>query len=228
MKRFFDLVNRNLSLSKLTDVLRGNTNVSTPLITISREYGSGGSVIATRLARRLGRPWKTYHQEIVGKIASQAHLERKLIDEVDELKIPLIEEIISDFFGRRYMNLNTYSKHLVRILSTIGHRGHAVIIGRGANFLFPESLKVRVISPKADRIKVLMKYEGLSEKKAARQIEEVDHRREEFIKSVFKQNPSLAVHYDIVIQTHFGTNLDEYTAALALLARNKFKLGKKR
>lgn len=29
-----------------------------------------------------------------------------------------------------------------------------------------------------------------------------------------------------MIQTHFDTNLDEYTAALALLARNKFKLGK--
>ena len=92
-----------------------------PLITISRETGSGGRPIAYLVAKKLGRPWKVFHKEIIDDLAKGTHLEKKLVKEIDENKIPLIEEVIGDFFGKRYLNLSNYYKHLVEILTTIGH-----------------------------------------------------------------------------------------------------------
>jgi cytidylate kinase len=94
-----------------------------------------------------------------------------------------------------------YYKHLIHILSTIGNRGHAIIIGRGANFLFPNALKVRIICEMDERIKKVMKYEKLSRKEAIELINESDKKRRDFSKSLFLHDPTKAHHYDLIIRT---------------------------
>ena len=76
------------------------------------------------------------------EIAKETRLEKELIEEVDEAQIPVITQLVDNILGKKYLDLSSYYKHLIRILSTIGQRGHAIIIGRGANFLFPQALKV--------------------------------------------------------------------------------------
>ena len=224
MKKLFELINRNVLNAKMGDFINTKNKVSKhPIITISREYGSGGSIVAKKILAKLGKDWKIYHEEIVDEIAKEAHLEKKLIREVDEKHIPIIEELTGEFFGKHYLTTQNYLKHLLKILSIIGLRGNAIIVGRGAHFIFPDALKVRVIADVEDRIKVVMKYDKVSEKKAKTIIDKKDKDRNEFNQTLFRHNQHKAHHYDVVIK--ISDNLSLYDAAKLILslAKSRFK-----
>lgn len=223
MKKLFELVNLNLfrAVERQIDIDDLHDS-SHPLITISREYGSGGSIIAKKVAARLGKDWKVYHKEIVEEIAQESRLEKKLIRAVDEKQVPAVEEIVGDLFGRRYMTLQSYHKHLVKILSVVGAKGRAVIIGRGAHFLFPHALKVRIIAPDNWRIQTVMKYEHVSRKRAISIIEKKDREREEFNRSLFRSNIHNPYQYDITIQTGDALSMQDAVRMILTLAKRRF------
>lgn len=224
MKKFFELINRNLNIARLSQFIQKDSGKKAPLITISREMGSGGRPIAYLVAKKLRRPWRVYHEQIVDEIAKQTNLEKELVREIDEKNLPLVEELVADFFGKRYLNLGSYYKQLVKILSTIGQRGKAVIVGRGANFLFPQALKVRIICEMEQRIKWEMEYEKLSNKQAVVRIEKSDQERDEFIKAVFGHDQRKAHHYDIIIRTGSYVSLEDASDLIVKLAKRRFRL----
>lgn len=224
MKKLFELINKNLESSRLFGFLKGRDKNDLPIITISREKGSGGRPIAFLVARQLGMPWRVFHKDIVEQIAKESNLEKELIEEIDEDNIPLINQLIDNMMGKQYMNLSAYYKHLVRILSTIGNRGHAIIIGRGANFLFPQALKVRVICEMEERIKKVMKYEKVSRKEAIEMIDTSDIKRTDFTKSLFQHDPRKAHHYDLIIRTGKNVTLEDAADLIVDAARKRFGL----
>ncbi len=194
-----------------------------PIITLSRERGSGGRPIANLVEKQLGSPWKVFNKEIIDDIAKQTKLARGIIKEIDESNIPFIDELLADFFGERYLNFSVYHRNLVKALSTIGQRGYAIIVGRGATFLFPNSLKVRIICEMEQRIKWLMEYENMVRSEAIRDIRQSDERRIDFVKNVYKHDPRKAHHYDLVIRT--GPNLSIKDAADLIVdeAKKRFR-----
>lgn len=224
MKKLFELINQNLESSSIFGFMKRRNSADLPIITISREKGSGGRPIAFLVAKKLGPPWQVFHKDIVEQIASEAHLEKELIEEVDESNMPLIEQMIDNVLGKEYMNLSGYYKHLVRILSTVGNRGHAIIIGRGANFLFPKALKVRVICEMEDRVRKVMKYEKVSRKEAVEMIDESDKKRIAFTKSLFQHDPRKAHHYDLIIRTGWDVSLEDAADLIVDAARHRFHI----
>jgi len=225
MKRFFELIEKNLLLSKLSKKpIAKNKPKSKPVITISREFGSSGSIFAEKIASKLGRKWKAYHSEIVDKIAKNAHLEKKMINKIDESDAPIINQMIGDFFGKKDVNLSNYSKHLVKVLAEIGARGYAVIVGRGGNFLLPNSLKVRIVADMDQRIKTVIKFRKVSRTTAVSMIAESDKKRAEFTKQLFSHSNRNAYHYDIVIKTGGLIDNDEAIDLIVYMAKKKFKL----
>jgi len=224
MKKLFELINRNVLTSKMADFISHESKgAKHPIITISREFGAGGSIVAKKVALKLGKDWKIYHKEIVEEIAREANLEKKLIREVDERHVPLIDELADDFFGRRYLSLHSYARHLLKILSVIGLRGNAIIIGRGAHFLFPGALKVRVIADINYRVQTIVKYEKVSEKRAIALVNKKDNDRNEFNRSLYKQNQHKAHHYDAVIKLSENLTIDDAVKIIVDLAKRRFK-----
>lgn len=223
MKKLYELIQKNLSFSRVSDLFsQKSPPEELPLVTISREKGSGGRPIAHLIAKKLGKPWRVFHEEILNQIVEQTHLERELVKEVDEANIPLIDEIIADFFGKRYLNLSNYYRELVKILSTIGNRGCAIIVGRGADYLFPHALKVRTICEMAQRIKWMMEYEKISEKEAVKRIEESDRKRVEFIKTLYQHDPRKAHHYDLVIRTGPNLSIEDAADVIVKMVKRRF------
>jgi len=225
MRRFIALINKNI----FGDFLLGKKGFIRvrkilPLITISREMGSGGRPIAYLVEKKLGPPWKVYHREIIDEIAKQTHLEKKLIKEIDENKIPMIDELIGDFFGKRYVSLSTYYKHLVKILSTIGHRGYAIFVGRGSHNLFPQALKVRIICEMSQRIKWEMEFEHLTKTQAMNRIEDSDTKRYEFEKAVYSHDIRKAHHYDLVIRTGPSLSIEDAADLIVIMAKRRFTI----
>lgn len=226
MIRLFELINRNLSFSKLGDIVKKDkTSDKTPLITISRQKGSGGVIIAQKVAKKLGKSWKSYHKELIDGIAKEAHLEKELIRAIDEKKLSLVDEMIGDFFGKRYANMGSYYKNLVKILSTIAQRGRAVIVGRGAAFIFPESLKIRIVADLEDRISAIAKRENVSKKTAGKIIEEAEKQRREFSETLFRHDTSKDhSHYDLAIKVGKNLSIEQAADLIVHLARKRFKI----
>jgi len=225
MKKIFELINKNLEASALFHMFpRKDTSPEPPLITISREKGSGGRPIAYLIAKALGKPWNVFHQNIVDDIAKESDLKRELVEEVDEKEISFAEQMVDSIMGKNYMNLSSYYKHLINVLAAIGHHGYAIIIGRGANFLFPNALKVRLIAEMEYRIKGVMKYEKVTRKEAIRLIESSDEKRANFTRSLFLHNPVKAHHYDLVIRTGEHLSCDDAADIILFAAKKRFNI----
>jgi cytidylate kinase len=122
------------------------------------------------------------------------------------------------------VNLSGYHRHLVKVMSLVGLRGYSIILGRGANFLFPHSLKVRVICQMDQRITWLMTYEHISRSEAIKRIEDSDKERREFVESLFNHNHTRAYHYDLVIKTGPDVSIEDAADIIIDLAKRKFKI----
>ena len=195
-----------------------------PLITISRERGSGGKIIAGLVAKKLGKKWKLYHKELIEKMAKNSHLKSELIKEIDEKKVSVIDQIIADFFGKKYLSLTSYQKLLTKTIAKITQKGYAVIIGRGAEYLAPHALKVRIICDMNQRIKWLINFEKMTKEQAIKAIEKSDKERYEFIKTLYNHDIRKPHHYDLIIRTSEDLSLEDAASLIALAAKRRFKL----
>ncbi|MCX6731919.1 MAG: cytidylate kinase-like family protein, partial [Candidatus Roizmanbacteria bacterium] len=158
------------------------------------------------------------------EIAQETALDPELIEELDEHQSSTIKELLDTVFGKKFLSMNSYYKHLLHILASIGTRGHAIIMGRGANFLFPNALNVRIISSMEDRVASMVKYEHITVREAKKQIEQSDRERSEFTTSLFQHDPRKAHHYDLIIRTGKDVGVEEATDLIISLAKKKFKL----
>jgi len=223
MRKFFQLINQNLTrLSFFKNKSRSSSIL--PVITISREKRSGGRTIAYMVAKKLGSTWKVYHKEIIDKIAAEEKLEKELVEEIDEKRLSLTDQLINDFFGKRYLNLSRYYKSLVKVISEIAQRGYAIIVGRGAEYLIPHALKIRILGDMEHRINIAMKYDKLSPQKAINFLKKCDEERDEFIKNLYHHDPKKAHHYDLVIKIGPNLSLKDGADLIVRLAKKRFKL----
>jgi len=195
-----------------------------PVITISREMGSGGKLTANLIASLLGKPWTVYDHELIDKIAKNKQLEEKLAQSVDPKKFPLLDIIIAKTFGKRFPHLSGYQRHLVKVMTLVGLKGYTIILGRGGNFLFPQALNIRMICQLDQRIVWQMTYENISRSDAIKRIEESDAERKNFVHSLFNHNHCKAYHYDLVIRTGSNITVEDATNIIIDLAKRKFKI----
>lgn len=219
MEKFYEIFQKKFFPAKKSAV---RITGPLPLITISREMGSGGKSIANLIALRLGKPWKVYDHELIDKIAKNKKLEDELIASIDANKLPLADIIVDKIFGKRLANLPGYQRHLVRVMSLVGLRGYSIMLGRGGNFLFPNALNIRIICRTDQRITWQMTYERISRAEATKRIEASDRERKEFVESLFNQNHKKAYHYDLVIRTGRNITIEDATDIILGLYSRRF------
>ncbi len=224
MKKLFELINKNLERFNWFLSSKKPEEKPLPIITISREKRAGGRTTAYLVAKKLGKKWKVYHKEIIDQIAKESRLEKKLVEEIDERRLPFVETLINDFFGKRYFSLSAYYKQLVKVISKISQRGYAVIVGRGAEYLIPHALKIRIIGDMEQRIRNSMKYDKLSREKAIQWLKKLDEERIDFIKTVYNHDPRKAHHYDLVIRISPNLSIEDAADLIVRLAKKRFKL----
>lgn len=227
MRILTKLVNQNFLREKIENAFFNKKETSgkaLPLITFSREMGAGGRPMAKLVAKKLGRKWQVYHEEIVDKIAEEAKLEKKLVSEIDENQASAVDEFLSDFFGRRYLSLSAYHQHLTKILTAIAKKGNVIIIGRGGEYLFPEALKIRVICEMEQRIAWEMAFEKITRREAIKRISESDEKRDKFIEELYGHNERKPHHYDLVIKTGPDFSIETAADLIVRLAKKRFKI----
>ncbi|MFN0150095.1 MAG: AAA family ATPase [bacterium] len=171
------------------------------ILTISRDYYCGGESLAKDLALRLG--WRVYDKEIVEKIAADRSVETENIKCLDERAYNFLQEWCNEVFLPGYTGQAAFMRGLVHVVMSIVRDGNAVVMGRGANFLVPESkrLAVRLTAPRAWRVENYRRLVGAGAREATHAIEQEDTRRAEFVRRHFGRDPYDPLHYDVVINT---------------------------
>ena len=142
-------------------------------ITISREYGSGGGEIASRLARRLG--WQLVDHAIVERVASELGTSQEEAETHDESTGGIISQVLNVMQNlypaymvsappEAFLSAEDYSRTVDRIVKAAAARGHVVIVGRASQVILADLgdvLHVRVIAPFEKRVVYVMQREGV-------------------------------------------------------------------
>lgn len=168
-----------------------------PVITISRRMGSGARVVAGKLAQELG--WSLWDKEIIDAVAENADVSRRVVEVFDERAISEIEAFTRSVLGDHELGGFIYARHLAKTVGAIASLGNAIILGRGANFLLPKALNIRIDASDELRIKNMMDYEDLSSEQAEHKIKQSDKERQDFLVRVFGRERVENPPYDLTI-----------------------------
>ncbi|MFZ0635677.1 MAG: cytidylate kinase-like family protein [Candidatus Acidiferrales bacterium] len=194
------------------------------IVTIEREYGSGGSLIAEKLANRLG--WKLWDTALTDEIAKRAKVPREAAVRCDEHIDPLLYRLFKVFargsYERRLPVADTGefdTDHMVallhRVIEDAAASGNGVIVGRGAPYILrnhPDVFHAFIFAPfeeKMRRVKTL----GKSDAEARELLETIDKERGQFIKRYFGADWPHRPLYDVMVNSEMG---DEYVIDMIL------------
>ncbi|MGD8887941.1 MAG: cytidylate kinase-like family protein [Desulfobacterales bacterium] len=188
------------------------------IVTLSREPGSGGRIVATRLAEKLDID--IFHQEVINEIAKRADVSNKLVETLDERGLSTLEDWISSLVHERHLWPDRYMQHLMKVVGTIGKHGHAVIVGRGANFILPpeKRFSVRIVAPQTWRIKNVSRNFDISQEDAKRRVMRTESDRRAFIRKYFNADIADPTNYDLVINTA-TLNVDDAAEVISTALR---------
>ena len=200
------------------------------IITLEREYGSGGAVIAQKLAERLG--WKLWDQLLTNEIARSMKCHESEIEQREERRDSLGYRLMKSFMrGTFEGNLNAPEMQLLdadcifettsRVVQQVAKAGNSVIVGRGGAYFLKDrrdAYHVFVYAPPEDKIRRLQQS-GKSAAEAKELVESVDQERAAFIMKYFNiQWPTLS-RYHLMINSHIGEDavVDMILAGIALV-----------
>lgn len=170
-----------------------------PLITISREAGSAGVVLARKLAEELDLD--LFDREILNQIAESAEQSEAIIETLDEKGHSFLDDWIASLVSGRDLWPDQYLKVLMKVTGTIGEHGKAVIVGRGACFVLPpaRTLRIRVVAPLADRITCWAQDREISQEEARKLVSKEDAERRAFVRKYFHTDTSDPLNYDLLV-----------------------------
>ena len=204
-------------------------------VTISREYGSGGGEIASRLARRLG--WQLIDHEIVERVASEMGMSTQEAEARDERTGGILSQALNSIqhldptlmaytpSAAFLSDEEVYRNTLNQVIRAGVARGHVVIVGRGAQVILAQRrdvLHVRIVAPFEQRVAYVMQREGLDQAAAQSRIQVKEHDRRKYLETEYHRKPEDAHLYDIVLNTSF-LDLDSAVEVICLTLQQKAK-----
>jgi len=172
-----------------------------PVITISREPGSGGSEIARKLAQEL--KMDLVGAQIIQKIAESADISAKLIESLDEKQITRRDDWLSSLIETRHLWVDDYLRHLTKVIGTFGKQGNFIIVGRGAQYILPpeDTFRLRFIADMEVKIRNVMRDFGSTREEAEKYVIKTDSDRRAYLRKYFNADVTNPSDYDMVINT---------------------------
>jgi cytidylate kinase len=207
-----------------------------PVVTISRQYGSGGSEVAERVAGALG--WKLYDNAVVEEVAQRLRMTPAEVSAREERMPSLVERMASAMaLGVPEMMpvvgdvaAQPSEERMVmvtrRVIEDAVRAGSAVLVGRGAQCMLAsrtDTLHVFCYAPVEELVRYAVEVMGIPFAEAGRKVAEMNHQREQYVKHHFKRDWRDLANYDLCINTaRFG--LDSAAELVTRVARERFAL----
>ncbi len=176
------------------------------VITISREFGSGGHEIGKAVANRLGLPF--FDKELIQLTAEQSGFTREYINQHEQ---KLAHSLLYQLYEQNYAYINERKPPLEalfliqsKIIRDIIRKESCVIVGRCANFVLkdqPGCFHVFIHAENESRIKRIEQKQGVDTHAAKRKIEEMDHDRANYCRHYTGKKWDDASNYHLTLDS---------------------------
>lgn len=189
------------------------------VVTISRQFASGGSDIARLVAHSLG--WALIDNGFVDQVAERAGLSKEEVLQREERVPGLVERIaralavsspevlvaapeVPDAMSREERMLRVTE----RVIQEAVQEGNVVLVGRGAQACLAhreKTLHVYIVAPRDARIKAAMLRLDIDRKDAERRVDEIDEGRRRYVKTHYQRQWDHPANYHLVVNSaEFG------------------------
>lgn len=178
------------------------------IITVSREFGSGGRELGKRLADQLGLAY--YDREILTELSRQEGLSEDYIEKVLESPSGVGYAISYSRSFTMIQNIDTTSVLLAKqhnIIKRIAEKGNCVIVGRGADAILSQYSPFRIfvyadMASKVERCRQRgRENEDLSDKALQKKIKKIDKARSDNYKFISELSWGDKKAYDLCVNT---------------------------
>lgn len=176
------------------------------VITIGRQFGSGGKAVADALGEKLGFP--VYDNELITKAAQDSGFSAELFVQSDEKKrfFSLSAIFASSYSSdtEDYMSDKGLFKIQCETIRRIAEQGPAIIVGRCSDYVLRDrgnTLDVFLTSPVENRIRRVAKRQGITAEEAKEIVERKDRGREEYYNYYTFGNWGMASNYDLCMDS---------------------------
>ncbi|RTZ98711.1 MAG: cytidylate kinase-like family protein [Deltaproteobacteria bacterium] len=188
-----------------------NKEILMAVVTISRQYGSGGKTLGKLLADKLNYIFAD--SDIIQRIAREANVSTDWVTSFEHEADSRVSRVVSKMVSqppadrvskskRGYLNEKIYIDYLVLIIAQIADEGDAVIMGRGSQYVLndhPDAYHVLLINDVENRTEFLKKNYKLSERQAIQMINSEDRRRSILYRKLGKQDYDSPSLYHLVL-----------------------------
>jgi cytidylate kinase len=205
-----------------------------PLITVSRQFGSGGSEVAERVAQALG--WHLYDNAVVDEVARRLGVDPSEVSAREE-RVPSLPERIASAMALGMpevmptvadLALQPDEERIVTVTRLVMEEavlaGPAVLVGRGAQCMLAEradALHVFCYAPPDALASYAISNLGVARADAPRVVAEHNHQREQYVKRHWKRNWRDLANYHLCVNTAW-LGLDGAAELIVQLARERF------
>lgn len=188
-----------------------------PIVTISREFGAGGSSVARLLADELGA--EVVDESLVTEVARRLGFLERVVTAADERPEPYLDRLLAPL---SYLAPSSMVGALSRpgeplaapraaiisltqeVIREVGRQGNAVVVGRGGAFVLRDHPNARHVLLRASveaRVEAEMRRSVVNDATARRRLREMDAARAAYIRELFDADWRDPANYDLVIDT---------------------------
>ena len=185
---------------KETNIIKNENEKNRIIITIAREYGSGGRYIGKLVAEKLGI--KLYDKEIIEKMAKNTGLSAEYIEDNEQKR-----NLLDNFNSGYYIGLNNDDELFIKeseLIKELSTKDSCVIVGRCADFVLKDNknvLKVFISSSMDNKIKRATEFYGMNRDKAEKEIFQINKLRANHYKYYTERDWKDPSNYDICINS---------------------------
>ena len=177
------------------------------IITIGRQFGSGGHEVGRRLAAELGLT--LYDKELLKMVAQESNICEQVLEDYDEKPTgSLLYSIVMDIYPSMNYVGNTLHQQIYQAqydtIMKLGQKGGCVIVGRAADYILRDNPRLTsvFIHAKDDfRVQRIMEYEHISKDKALDMIARADKKRASFYNFQTEKKWGQAASYNLTVDT---------------------------
>ena len=205
-----------------------------PLVTVSRQYGSGGSEVAERVARAFG--WQLWDNALVDEVARRLGVSAEEVSAREE-RVPSLPERIAAALALGMPEVMPTVADLAaqpseerivavtkRVIEEAVHAGPAVLVGRGAQCMLAEradALHAYCYAPVEALASYVVTNLAVPAEDARRVVIERNQQREQYVKRHWKRDWRDPANYHICVNTGW-LGLDGAAELIVQLARARF------
>lgn len=188
------------------------------VVTVSREFGSGGKAFGRTLADRLS--WEYVDSRLVNEIAKRMQCPLEVVEQWDERGEGIIlrilralqgahpEAVVPGPIGPSLVGADPSPDRVAAVVRQIvqeqGRRGNAVIVGRGGAWILakqPGVMHVRLVAERVDRIARIADRLSLTAEEADKLVEQTDRERSAYLKHLFGSEWHDPHNFHLVVNT---------------------------